>query len=106
VAAVPGFAMPHLIERHAAVGGVLAGEAQDSLADHIPCHLGGSAADAGDLPAQVADTDVEQSRVVLDHGRRARDGVRGVGLDIGTAAIDSLMMEPAAGGNAPSATRW
>src|SRR5258707_7320935 len=76
--------MPHLVERHAVVGGVLAWKVQDALADHVARHLGGAAADAADLAAQVAYADVELCRVVLDDGGGARYGMGGVGFDIVT----------------------
>src|SRR6516165_11895570 len=76
------FAPPHLVERYAPVGGVLTGKVQDPLADHVARHLCGAAPDAGDLAAHIPSADVEQPRLIVDHGRRTGDRVGGVGLDV------------------------
>src|ERR1700677_4387438 len=73
---------PNLVERPPAVGGVLAGKVQHSLADHVARHLGGAAADAGDLTPQITRPDVKKLCVIFNYSRRTRDGLGRVGFRI------------------------
>src|ERR1700733_6698436 len=73
---------PHLVERQPTVGGVLAWKIQHSLTNYVARHLSGAAADAGDLPSQIAGADVELTCTVLNDGCRTRHGQRNVSLHV------------------------
>jgi hypothetical protein len=61
-------------ERDAAVEGLLARHAEDPLADHVARHLGGAAADRGDLPHQEGVTGPGGRPVAGRPGRRQVPG--------------------------------
>ena len=73
-------AVPHLVERHATVGGVLAGEVQHPLADDVARHLGGAAADADRLPGQVPQAGLQPLPLRADDAGRSGDCQPGVHL--------------------------
>src|SRR5271165_7351476 len=50
-------AATNLFERHPAVGGIFAWEAQHALTDDVACHLGGASSEGGGLPREIALTE-------------------------------------------------
>ena len=72
--------MPHLAERHTTVGGVLAGEVQHPLADHVARQLAGATANADRLAGQVSQAGLQALPLCADDPGRSGDRQPGVHL--------------------------
>src|ERR1700760_4891806 len=68
-----GLAVPHLIERHPSVCGVLPREIQDPFADHVARHLIRAAADRDVLPGQVPNSGLEALALLPHYADRPGD---------------------------------
>src|ERR1700722_13166691 len=70
-----------LVERDAAVGGVLPRKSQYPFANYVARHLGGAAAEMGGLPGQIAFADEHQLGGSVHHARATGDRERGIDLE-------------------------
>src|SRR5580692_8902950 len=76
-----GSAVLDLVEGHAAVGGVFAGESQYSFANYVARHLSCTAAERSGLSRQIALADEHQAGGSVHHARATGDRQCGVDLE-------------------------